>query len=95
MADCLGDDDFQITDPQGQYETFQKDVSNGDYSFTAKLDGRYLYCFGNEHWGANSKEVSFNVHGIVYVSESDVPQDPLEAESTRTSPWHFMTLAID
>lgn len=70
----------QITNPRGEYETFQKDVSNGDYSFTAKYDGRYLYCFGNEHWGANSKEVSFNVHGIVYVSEADAPQDPLEAE---------------
>ncbi|KAI8632395.1 emp24/gp25L/p24 family/GOLD-domain-containing protein [Xylariaceae sp. FL1651] len=74
------DIDFWITNPQGQYETFQKDVSNGDYSFTARHDGRFLYCFGNEHWGANSKEVSFNVHGIVYVSEADAPQDPLDAE---------------
>lgn len=39
-----------------------------------------MYCFGNEHWGANSKEVSFNVHGIVYVAEGDLPQDPLEKE---------------
>ena len=58
----------------------QKTVSNGDYSFDAKHDGKYMYCFGNEHWGANSKEVSFNVHGIVYVSEADAPQDPLESE---------------
>lgn len=65
----------------GQYETFQKDVSNGDHSFTAKHDGKFLYCFGNEHWGSNSKEVSFNVHGIVYVSEDEAPQDPLEKES--------------
>ena len=71
---------LQITNPLGQYETFQKTVSNGDYSFDAKHDGKYLYCFGNEHWGANSKEVSFNVHGIVYVSEADAPQDPLESE---------------
>lgn len=81
----------QITNPIGQYETFQKDVSNGDYSFTAKHDGRFLYCFGNEHWGANSKEVSFNVHGIVYVSEADAPQDPLDVESTRTSPFQTLT----
>ena len=64
----------------GQYETFQKDVSNGDHSFTAKHDGKFLYCFGNEHWGYNSKEVSFNVHGIVYVPESEMSQDPLETE---------------
>ncbi|EFQ26480.1 emp24/gp25L/p24 family/GOLD [Colletotrichum graminicola] len=74
------DIDFWITNPQGQYETFDKSVSNGDFSFDAKHDGKYTYCFGNEHWGAHSKEVSFNVHGIVYVSETDVPADPLETE---------------
>lgn len=72
----------------GQYETFQKDVSNGDYSFDAKHDGKYLYCFGNEHWGAHTKEVSFNVHGIVYVSEHEAEKDPLETESTW--PPHFL-----
>lgn len=74
------DIDFWITNPVGGYETQEKSVSNGDFSFTAKHDGKYVYCFGNEHWGASSKEVSFNVHGIVYVSEADAPQDPLEAE---------------
>ena len=64
----------------GQYEANDKAVSNGDFSFDAKHDGKYVYCFGNEHWGASSKEVSFNVHGIVYVSEADAPQDPLEVE---------------
>ena len=69
----------------GQYENFEKSISNGDYSFTAKHDGKYTYCFGNEHWGAHSKEVSFNVHGIVYVSEADSPQDPLEVEVKKLS----------
>src|SRR3569833_1930857 len=64
----------------GQYETNQKAVSNGDHSFSALHDGKYVFCFGNEHWGATSKEVSFNVHGIVYVSESAHPPDPLEVE---------------
>jgi hypothetical protein len=75
----------QITNPMGQYETFDKSTSNGDFSFEAKSDGRYIYCFGNEHWGASSKEVSFNVHGVVYVSESDAPQDPLEQEVKKLS----------
>jgi p24 family protein beta-1 len=75
----------QITNPMGQYETFDKSTSNGDFSFEAKHDGRYIYCFGNEHWGASSKEVSFNVHGVVYVSESDAPQDPLEQEVKKLS----------
>ncbi|KAJ3520620.1 hypothetical protein NM208_g13638 [Fusarium decemcellulare] len=67
------------------YETNEKSISNGDYSFTAKHDGKYVYCFGNENWGANTKEVSFNVHGIVYVSESDMPADPLEREVRKLS----------
>ncbi|KAI0136985.1 emp24/gp25L/p24 family/GOLD-domain-containing protein [Xylariales sp. AK1849] len=79
------DIDFWITNPVGQYETFQKDVSNGDYSFDAKHDGKFLYCFGNEHWGANSKEVSFNVHGIVYVAEHEAEKDPLENEVRKLS----------
>ena len=55
-------------------------VSSGDYSFEAKRDGKYKYCFSNEKWSANTKEVSFNVHGIVYVPESDTPADPLDSE---------------
>ena len=46
------------------------------------MDGRYTYCFSNEHWSANTKEVSFNVHGIVYVPEHEAPADPLEKEGT-------------
>ncbi|KIW31687.1 hypothetical protein, variant 2 [Cladophialophora immunda] len=72
--------DFYITDPSGSYETQLNSVSSGDYSFDARMDGKYIYCFSNEHWSANSKEVSFNVHGIVYVPESEAPQDPLETE---------------
>ncbi|KAF4984181.1 hypothetical protein FZEAL_579 [Fusarium zealandicum] len=75
----------QISNPAGQYETNEKSISNGDYTFTAKHDGKYVYCFGNENWGANTKEVSFNVHGIVYVSESDMPTDPLDREVRRLS----------
>lgn len=61
-------------------QVHERGVSSGDHSFEAKEDGKYTYCFNNEHWGANTKEVSFNVHGIVYVPESEAPQDPLEKE---------------
>ena len=56
------------------------------------MDGRYTYCFSNEHWSANSKEVSFNVHGIVYVPESEAPSDPLEKEGTLPSP-HYLSIS--
>jgi len=79
------DVDFWISNPAGGYETHQRAVSNGDHSFTAAHDGKYIYCFSNEHWSANTKDVSFNVHGIVYVPEADVPSDPLEAEVRQLS----------
>ncbi|KIV78875.1 hypothetical protein, variant [Exophiala sideris] len=79
------DIDFYITNPSGNFETQLNTVSSGDYSFEARSDGQYVYCFSNEHWSANSKEVSFNVHGIVYVPESEANQDPLEAEVRQLS----------
>ena len=71
---------FQIIGPQNEYIVNQKAVSSGDHSFDAKNDGKHLYCFSNEAWSASTKEVSFNVHGIVYVPESEAPSDPLEVE---------------
>ncbi|MCJ1386285.1 p24 complex component [Xylographa soralifera] len=74
-----------IQNPSGGYQVHTRSVSTGDHSFEAPLDGKYLYCFSNEHWSASSKEVSFNVHGIVYVPEADAPSDPLEAEVRQLS----------
>ena len=71
---------IQIQNPNNAFEVYERSVSSGDHSFVAAHDGKYEYCFSNEHWSANSKEVSFNVHGIVYVPESEAPQDPLEKE---------------
>lgn len=66
--------------PIGMYQMVERSVANGDHSFVAPMDGKYVYCFSNEAWSTNTKEVSFNVHGIVYVPESEAPQDPLEKE---------------
>lgn len=71
-------------------EKHERSVSTGDHSFTAHDDGKYTYCFSNEHWSATSKEVSFNVHGIVYVPEADIPSDPLEAEGELTRFYLYM-----
>ena len=71
---------LQIVGPSNEYIVNQKAVSSGDHSFDAKNDGKHLYCFSNEAWSASTKEVSFNVHGIVYVPESEAPSDPLEVE---------------
>ncbi|OOG00970.1 emp24/gp25L/p24 family protein [Aspergillus ibericus CBS 121593] len=77
--------DFWVEDPQGHRQYYKHAISSEDYSFDAHADGKYVYCFSNEGWASNSKEVSFNVHGIVYVPESELAQDPLEAEVRKLS----------
>ena len=70
----------QIQTPSKAHQIYERSVSSGDHSFTSTEDGKYTYCFSNEYWSASTKEVSFNVHGIVYVPENEVPDDPLERE---------------
>ncbi|CAF9937401.1 MAG: p24 complex component [Heterodermia speciosa] len=77
--------DFWILDPSGKNFIHERGVSSGDHSFDAHQDGKFEYCFSNEHWSASSKEVSFNVHGIVYVPDAEAPSDPLEAEVKQLS----------
>ncbi|GAD98353.1 suppressor/enhancer of lin-12 protein 9 precursor [Paecilomyces variotii No. 5] len=76
--------DFWVEDPVQNRQYQKTAVSSEDYSFTAHMDGKYVYCFSNLGWTSNTKEVSFNVHGIVYVPESE-SQDPLETEVRRLS----------
>ena len=70
----------QVQDQLGHRQYYKQAISSDDYTFTALSDGKYHYCFSNEGWTSNSKEVSFNVHGIVYVPDSELAQDPLDTE---------------
>ena len=87
----LRHDWWQIVDPTNTYIVHNAGVSSGDYSFDAKNDGKHVYCFSNENWSASTKEVSFNVHGIVYVPESEAPADPLEKEGM-SAPTHLLLI---
>ena len=60
----------------------QRGVSSGDHSFVAEREGKYVYCFSNDHSSANSKMVSFNVHGVQFVPTTEEPIDPLQDEGT-------------
>ncbi|KAG5986424.1 hypothetical protein E4U43_005515 [Claviceps pusilla] len=79
------DIDFWISTPANTREVDEKSVSSGSHSIVAQSDGKYTYCFGNQHWNSNTKEVSFNVHGVVYVNESELPSDPIEVEVRKLS----------
>ncbi|KAK9330731.1 emp24/gp25L/p24 family/GOLD-domain-containing protein [Lipomyces starkeyi] len=72
--------DFWVNDPRNAVLKAEKDVSHGEFTFTAQLSGRYIYCFSNEASGFVSREVGFNVHGVVYIDASETEADPLEKE---------------
>lgn len=75
-------DGIQVEDPTGHKIHSKNSISSDEFTFVAQRDGKYVYCFGNEAWSSNSKEVTFNVHGTVYVPANEHPSDPLEAEGT-------------
>lgn len=72
---------FWLADPNHNILVNQPQVSLGDHSIEAQMDGKYTYCFMHEGRDSYTREVSFNVHGVVYVSEDDPEhQDPLEKQ---------------
>jgi hypothetical protein len=72
---------FWLTDPSNSIIHQNPRTSMGDYSFEANQDGKYTYCFLNQGEDGTDREVSFNVHGVVYVTEDDPEhKDPLDKE---------------
>ncbi|SCU93493.1 LADA_0G03400g1_1 [Lachancea dasiensis] len=55
-----------------------RQVSHGDVRVTVPYDGKYEYCFSNENSGSTTKDVTFNIEGIVYVDWNDPKSDTLD-----------------
>ncbi|KAL4075779.1 emp24/gp25L/p24 family/GOLD-domain-containing protein [Scleroderma yunnanense] len=74
------DIDFWLTGPEG--ETLGKHLrqSTGQVSIVAEKDGRHEYCFSNQMSTMADKQVSFNVHGIIYIPEEADIVAPVERE---------------
>ncbi|KAG6832899.1 hypothetical protein H0H92_004783 [Tricholoma furcatifolium] len=62
------DIDFWLTDPDDRVLGKQVRQSTGSLSITAEKDGRHELCFSNQMSAITDKIVSFNVHGVIYVS---------------------------
>ncbi|CEP60544.1 Emp24p LALA0_S01e13344g [Lachancea lanzarotensis] len=56
----------------------ERDVSHGDVRISVPQDGKFEYCFSNERSGVTTKDVTFNIEGIVYVNENDPKADSLD-----------------
>ncbi|CDR47883.1 CYFA0S39e00144g1_1 [Cyberlindnera fabianii] len=75
--------DFWIQTPSGKVLEKKLDVSHGDISVRATEKGKYTYCFSNEHSSIDTKDVSFNIHGVVYVDVNDPNSDSLDGAVRR------------
>ncbi|KAF9008750.1 emp24/gp25L/p24 family/GOLD-domain-containing protein [Cyathus striatus] len=74
------DIDFWLADPEGHVLSKQIRESTGSASVTAQKDGRHEYCFSNQMSAIADKMVSFNVHGVIYVSGDADVVAPVERE---------------
>lgn len=68
---------MQLQDPNMKVLGKQMRQTTGSLSITADRDGRYEYCFSNQMSAIADKMVSFNVHGVIYVSGDGTHLPPL------------------
>lgn len=62
-----------------------RDVSHGEVFVNAPYPGKFQYCFLNENSGIDTKDVSFNVYGVVYVDLDDPNSNSLDGSVRRLS----------
>ncbi|VEU22404.1 DEKNAAC103485 [Brettanomyces naardenensis] len=75
--------DFWIQAPSGRILRSLNDVSHGSVQIKAEEDGKHSYCFSNEDSSMRTKDVSFNVHGVVYVDVNDNSGNNLEPSARK------------
>jgi hypothetical protein len=71
--------DFWVQSPSGKILKTLTDATHGSIQIKAEENGKHMYCFSNEDSTLKTKDVSFNVHGVVYVDVNDNSQDNLES----------------
>ncbi|SCU87846.1 LAMI_0D07712g1_1 [Lachancea mirantina] len=55
-----------------------RDVSHGEVRVQAPYDGKFEYCFLNENSGTETKDVTFNIQGTLYVDLDDPNSNTLD-----------------
>ncbi|CUM56066.1 unnamed protein product [Debaryomyces fabryi] len=78
-------DELAITTPNGQVVLKRQDLDHGDEQIKAQTSGKYQYCFSNEKTSRVDLDVSFNIHGVVYVDVNDPKADSLDYAIQRMS----------
>jgi p24 family protein beta-1 len=75
--------DFWISDPYNRQIRTLSRVADGDVSVDVELPGKYEYCFSNEFSHVGTKDVTFHIHGVVYLDNTEVDPGTLDAEVKR------------
>lgn len=70
--------DFLIINPHHQVVSKHENLDHGDVTYKVDVPGKYLYCFSNEKTNRVDLDVSFNVHGVVYIDVNQPKADTLD-----------------
>lgn len=62
-----------------------RDVSHGETTLAASTKGKYQYCFANENSNVETKDVTFNIHGVVWVDLDDPNSNTLDSAVRKLS----------
>lgn len=76
---------FYMGTPNGQVLIKRNDVDHGDEVIKANMDGKYTYCFSNEKSNRVDLDVSFNVHGVIYIDYENPDANTLDYAIQRLS----------
>ncbi|CAL9733558.1 endosomal protein P24B [Monosporozyma servazzii] len=72
--------DFIVLGPErNEILKTQRDMSHGEISMIVPYKGKYQYCFVNENSGINTKDVTFNIQGVMYIDPNDESANTLDA----------------
>ncbi|QLL32728.1 hypothetical protein HG536_0D02500 [Torulaspora globosa] len=78
--------DFFLYSAQGnQVLESYRDVSHGEVTLKAPAKGKYPYCFSNENSNIETKDVTFNIHGTIWVDVDDPSSNTIESSVRRLS----------
>ncbi|KAF5212255.1 putative endosomal protein [Clavispora lusitaniae] len=77
--------DFYITGPNNKVERSLYGSDHGDETIKAMAEGKYQYCFSNEKSSRVDLDVSFNVHGVIYIDVNDPKSDTLDYAISKLS----------
>ncbi|KAH3901614.1 Emp24p SCDLUD_001380 [Saccharomycodes ludwigii] len=62
-----------------------RDVSHGEVTLDAPYTGKFQYCFLNDRYAIDTKDVTFNVYGVVYVDLDDPNANTLDSAVRKLS----------